>query len=181
MNEAYGGNIFYFTAGLQRILKEIPRLTGQAGQVQGAGIKRIPKQSEPHSAFPFSMVRISTLLLGALMAVLIPDNTNALCCQYRDPFGPLGPGIGPCTSHNGHTCNIFCCNCGGGRPGTSKCFPVSTLSFINLFDFCDQNGNNIIYDRAPAGRGGLCTGMVLHPGRQLKRWTRKWTNTIEMI
>ena len=129
MNEAYGGNIFYFTAGLQRILKEIPRLTGQAGQVQGAGIKWIPNQSEPHSAFPFSMVRISTLLLGAFMAVLIPDNTNALCCSYR---GRGWGEEGACTSHNGHTCNIFCCNCGGGRPGTSKCFPVSTLSFINL-------------------------------------------------
>merc|ERR1712037_717367 len=32
--------------------------------------------------------------------------------------------------------------------------------------------------RAPAGRGGLCTGMVLHPGSQFKRWTRKWTSRI---
>merc|ERR1711971_1435314 len=35
----------------------------------------------------------------------------------------IGLGIGSGTSHNGHTCNIFCCNCGGGRPGTSKCLP----------------------------------------------------------
>ena len=164
-----------------RISKEIPRLTGQAGQVQGAGVKRIPNQSESHSAFPFSMVRISTLLLCALMAVLIPESTNALCCTYVSGCTKYGCGFHSCSSHNGHTCNIFCCNCGGGRPGTSKCLPVSTLSFINLFDFCDHNGNNIIYDRAPAGRGGLCTAMALHPGRQLKRWTRKWTNTIEMI
>merc|ERR1712037_491702 len=76
-----------------------------------------------HSAFPFSMVRISTLLLCALMAVLIPESTNALCCQYRPSSTGLGLGPGSCTSHNGHTCNIFCCNCGGGRPGTSKCLP----------------------------------------------------------
>merc|ERR1712110_960820 len=98
-----------------------------------------------HSAFPFSMVRISTLLLCALMAVLIPESTNALCCS-------LSPtNVGGCTSHNGHSCNIFCCNCGGGRPGTSKCLPVSILFRLNLFDFCDHNRNNIIYDRAPAG------------------------------
>merc|ERR1711971_24919 len=82
---------------------------------------------EPHSAFPFSM----DLLLGALMAVLIPESTNALCCQYKPSGGyalegvltGIGLGKGSCSSHIGHTCNIFCCNCGGGRPGTSKCLP----------------------------------------------------------
>merc|ERR1712037_816 len=123
-----------------------------------------------HSAFPFSMVRISTLLLCALMAVLIPDNTNALCCSLRS--------AGSCPSHNGHTCNIFCCNCGGGRPGTSKCLPGTGRKRRSVHGYGD-------YGVAPwemkrwtrklfnigigaAGNGGLCTAMALHPGRQFK-------------
>merc|ERR1711971_927722 len=125
---------------------------------------------------------------GSVLFFLVPSwQSSSLTTPMHSavlteiPLALASEGEGFCTSHNGHTCNIFCCNCGGGRPGTSKCLPVSTLYFINLFAFCDHNGNNIIYDRAPAGRGGLCTGMALHPGRQFKRWTRKWPNTIEMI
>ena len=182
--------------------RKFPVSLARQGKRRQASIKRIRSQTR------VSHTRLSrSAWSGSVLFFLVPSwqskslrtpmhsavSTNPLeGMLWRVCSQALGLCIGSCTSHNGHTCNIFCCNCGGGRPGTSKCLPVSstvlyctavlsTLSFINLFDFCDHNGNNIIFDRAPAGRGGLCTGMALHPGWQFKRWTRKWTNTIEMI
>merc|ERR1711971_742488 len=67
---------------------------------------------------------------GSVLFFLVPSwQSSSLTTPMHSavhteiPLALAWEGEGFCTSHNGHTCNIFCCNCGGGRPGTSKCLP----------------------------------------------------------
>ena len=77
---------------------------------------------------------IQGILLFTLVAVLIPDDANAVCCGDRGLFES-------CATQNGHTCNIFCCNCDGGRPGTSVCERSSTITISS--DVLGKTGGGV--------------------------------------